>query len=72
MPETPERRHNLAGANAPAVVIRLTLESAPIVYVDTLNESEELRLTDWITEARPEYGALVARALELAAGERAA
>ncbi len=58
--------------NPPALVIRIEVEAAPKVYVHTLNESEEHRLTDWLTEARPDYGELVARALELADEERAA
>jgi hypothetical protein len=57
---------------APAIVIRLELEAVPVVYVQTLNEAEERRLTDWVTDAHPEYGELVARALELAEAKRAA
>jgi hypothetical protein len=58
--------------NPPALVIRLELEAAPKIYVHTLNEGEEKRLTHWLTEARPQYGELVARAFELAEQERAA
>lgn len=58
--------------NPPALVIRVELEAAPAVYVHTLNEQEEKRLTDWVTEAHPEYGELVAWALELSEAKRAA
>jgi hypothetical protein len=58
--------------SAPSVSIRLEVEAAPRVFVDALNEAEEQRLTDWLTEARPDYGELVARAFELAAKARAA
>lgn len=58
--------------NAPALYIRLELEARPVVYLDTIDPSEESRLTDWLTEAKPEYGALAARALELADEMRAA
>ncbi len=56
----------------PAIVIRLELEATPVVYVQTINEAEEKRLTDWVTEAHPEYGELVALALELVDERRAA
>lgn len=54
----------------PAVIIRLEYEQRPVVYCDALHEADEHRLGFWLTEARPEYGALVARALELAERER--
>ena len=57
--------------NAPAVVIRLELEAAPLVYVDTLRKSDANRLKDWL-QTHDEYGALVARAMELAKEARAA
>jgi hypothetical protein len=56
----------------PAIVIRLELEAAPRVYCEALAEAEQTRLGDWLAEARPEYGALVDRAMELEAEERAA
>jgi hypothetical protein len=56
----------IVGATAPALIIRLELEGAPSVYVDTANRHEEARLTQWLAETRPEYGALAARALVLA------
>jgi hypothetical protein len=55
----------------PAVVIRLEYERPPVVYCDALNDADELRLGFWLAEARPEYGELVSRALDLAARERA-
>jgi len=58
--------------NAPALVIRLELEAAPVVYVDTLDTGEEARLTDWLTVARPDIGELAARAFELEEVKRAA
>ncbi len=57
--------------NPPAVVIRLPLEGAPVVYVDTLDEAEAVRLDDWL-ETRPEYADLVEDGLRLAEEARAA
>lgn len=59
-------------ANTPALIIFLPLEAAPRVVVDSLNDGEEKRLTDWLCEARPEYGELAARAMALAEEARAA
>jgi hypothetical protein len=53
------------------VLIRLELEAAPRVIVDTVYEGEEDRLRDWF-EAHPEQLELIQRAQELAAIERAA
>jgi hypothetical protein len=38
---------------APAVVIRLELESSPRVCYDVMSESEQRRLSDWIN-CKPE------------------
>jgi hypothetical protein len=57
--------------NPPAVVIRLPLEGAPVVYIDTLNEAEAIRLDDWL-ETRPEYAELVEDAVRLIEEARAA
>ena len=57
--------------NPPAVVIRLPLEGAPVVYTDTLSEAEAVRLDDWL-ETRSEYAELVADAVRLAGEARAA
>lgn len=57
--------------NAPAIVIRLSLEARPYVYIDAIHESDERRLTEWL-ESKPQYAELVARALELEREERAA
>lgn len=61
----------VVGATTPALIIRLELEGAPIVYVDTADRHEEARLTQWLVETRPEYGDLAARALDLARGRQA-
>jgi hypothetical protein len=58
--------------NPPAVLIVLPIEGAPRVIADCMTEGEEQRLTLWLTEARPEYGDLAARALELAEEAKAA
>jgi hypothetical protein len=58
--------------NAPAVIIRLEYEGPPVVYCDALHDGDEQRLAFWLVDTRPEYGELVARALELAERERAA
>jgi hypothetical protein len=58
--------------SAPSVSIRFEVEAAPRVFVDVLDVAEEKRLVDWLAEARPDYGALVTRAFELAAQARAA
>jgi hypothetical protein len=52
--------------STPAVVIRLEIERRPVVYLDTVSDGEETRLTDWL-DAHPEQQALVDRALELRA-----
>jgi hypothetical protein len=57
--------------NAPAVVIRLSLEARPRVYVDAIHESDATRLAEWL-ESHPQYADLVARALELEREKRAA
>ena len=57
--------------NPPAVVIRLPLEGAPVVYADALNEAEAVRLDDWL-ETRSEYAELVEDAMRLAEEARAA
>ena len=57
--------------NAPAVVIRLSLEARPYVYVDAIHESDERRLAEWL-ESHPQYAELMARALELERKEQAA
>jgi hypothetical protein len=44
---THPRRRGIA-AWPPAVVIRLELESPPQVLLDCLNESEEVRVVDWL------------------------
>jgi hypothetical protein len=59
------------GLSAPSVLILFQLETAIRVAWDCLNEGEEQRLRDWI-ESHPEYGPIVARALELAAEKQAA
>ncbi len=56
---------------APAVVIRLELEAAPVVYLEMMNDGDEKRLDVWLTEARPEYADLVRKAMELAEETRA-
>jgi hypothetical protein len=58
--------------NPPALVIRLALEADPVVYLDTLSDTEERRLIDWLTVARPSYGELAARVMELAQEAKAA
>jgi hypothetical protein len=57
--------------NAPAVVIRLSLEAQPRIYIEAVRESDESRLTEWL-ESKPQYAELVALALELERKERAA
>jgi hypothetical protein len=57
--------------NAPALIVRLELEAAPLVFIDALDGAEEARLRDWL-DSNQGYGDLVARALELAAEARAA
>ena len=57
--------------NAPAIVIRLSLEARPSVYIDAIHESDESRLAEWL-ESHPQYADLVARALELERKELAA
>lgn len=57
--------------SAPAVVIRLELERAPVLYFDCLNEGEEKRLHDWIT-ARWKYAELVQQAAALILEAKAA
>jgi hypothetical protein len=57
--------------NAPAIVIRLSFEARPRVYVDAIHESDESRLAEWL-ESQPQYAELVARALELERKEPAA
>jgi hypothetical protein len=56
----------------PEIVIVFPLEGQPTVRLVAMRESEQQRLLDWINYARPEYGDLVARALELARRECAA
>jgi hypothetical protein len=51
---------------SPAVVIRFELERRPVVYVDALHEEDELRLRDWLDNGRPDLGALIDAAIELA------
>lgn len=50
--------------SAPAVVITLRIEAAPLVLVDALDESEADRLLDWIYHS-PDLAALVGMALDL-------
>ena len=57
--------------NPPAVVIRIPLEGAPIIYTDTLSDAEAVRLDDWL-ETRREYAELVEDAMRLAGEARAA
>jgi hypothetical protein len=57
--------------SAPAVLTLIQLETAIRVAWDCLNEGEEERLRDWI-EAHPDYGQIIARALDLAEHEQAA
>jgi hypothetical protein len=72
MPETAPDRRTAAGAIAPALIIRVPFEGAPVVYVDAVDEGEERRLVDWLAVARPDYGEFAARAMELAEKARAA
>lgn len=65
-PPSAQQPTSAIGANAPAVTIRLALESRPRILVDALSESEEARLADWL-EQKPEYADLVAQAFALAA-----
>jgi hypothetical protein len=44
--------------SAPAIVIRLEIESSPVVYADVVSESEERRLGDWLA-SHPEQAELV-------------
>ena len=55
----------------PQIAIVLPVEGAPLVRLEAMNEGEEQRMVDWI-DAKPEYGDLVRRALELAEEARAA
>jgi hypothetical protein len=57
--------------NAPAVLIRLPLEGRPQVRCDYGTDGDERRMQDWLG-SRPDLLALVARALDLAEGKRAA
>ena len=57
--------------NAPAFVLRIPLEGAPVVYLDALREGERDRLLDWI-RADDGRAELVARAVELAERKPAA
>ena len=50
--------------SAPAILIRLELEAAPRLLVETTTEDEHLRLVHWI-ESHPPYLELVQRALAL-------
>ena len=67
----PRRTTGVVSVNPPAIVVRLPLEGAPVVYVDTLSEAEAVRLDDWL-ETRPEYAGLVDDAMRLAEEARAA
>ncbi len=42
----------------PALLVVLEVEAEPFVLIDAVDESEELRLHDWI-DARPDLRALV-------------
>jgi hypothetical protein len=55
----------------PAIVIRLELEAAPRVLAGCLDEAEEARLADWLSE-HPAYVRLVEDAAALAKARRAA
>jgi hypothetical protein len=57
--------------SAPALIIRLPLEGAPLLVLDCLNGWEEARLYDWL-DSRPELAELAARALQLAEEAKAA
>lgn len=57
--------------SAPAVIVRLELEHAPVVYWDVVGEGEMCRLVDWL-ERHPNQLNLVERAREIAERERAA
>jgi hypothetical protein len=48
--------------NAPAVVIRLELEAAPLVLTDAATEGQASWLADWIL-SQPDLAELVDRAL---------
>ena len=61
----------MAGTPHPAVVIELSVESAPRVHVICMNEGEERRVWDWIMN-HPELHEIVVRAVELAEEARAA
>jgi hypothetical protein len=56
----------------PAIVIRLEFERPPLVFCDWRRDVDEHRLGFWLAESRPDYGALVARALEPAERDRVA
>jgi hypothetical protein len=56
---------------APALIVRLSIEHPPSVYVDCLSDSEESRLWFWLG-SKPEILELVARAIEIADEARAA
>jgi hypothetical protein len=58
--------------SAPAVIIELPLEGALIVRLVAEHEEERERLLHWINDGRPEYAALVTRALKLEREARAA
>lgn len=58
--------------SAPSIEITIPLEGAVVVRLVATREEEQVRLLDWINDGRPEYAAIVKRALELAREKRAA
>jgi hypothetical protein len=55
----------------PALTILLPLEGTPRVWIDSMTDSEERRLWEWIG-SRDDLLALVGRALEIAEEAKAA
>jgi hypothetical protein len=54
----------------PALVIRFALEQAPVVWIESMRDTDTERLVDWLT-AHPRWAPVVRRALELAQEARA-
>lgn len=55
--------------SAPAIIVRLAIEEPVSVVFDALNDSEAIRVLDWI-RAHPELEAIVSAALDILEAER--
>jgi hypothetical protein len=61
----------IASPRTPSVLVVLSLEAAPTVVIDALDEREAQRLGDWLC-SHDDYLELVDRAQEIAERDRAA